>query len=144
MVCFEHPKKQANPNKHWTAPWMEFRRAVLMFPPHSLWDQCDFNKSWAFLSTFKFGCAEVSHGFYIQSLLHFRVNVLLISSCITQCLILLGVLPTGTWRRTWKVHLLASRIKDLVPRDLLISLMKYILVLIYVGMSCLIWCSRYK
>lgn len=123
---------------------MEFLSAVLMFPLHSLWDQCDFNKSCAFLSTFKFGCAEVSHGFYIQCLFHLRVNIFLISSCIIQCLILLGLLPTGTWRRTWKVHLPANSMKDLVPRDLLISLIKHITVLIYVGMSCLTWRSGHK
>lgn len=91
-------KKQTNPNKHWTAPWMEFLNAVLMLPLLSLWDQADFNKSCAFLSTFKFGCAGGSNGFYIKCLLHFGVNIFLISSCLTQCLIRLGLLPTGTWQ----------------------------------------------
>lgn len=137
-------KKQTNPNKHWTAPWMEFLSAVLMLPLLSLWDQSDFNKSCAFLSTFKFGCAGVSHGFYIKCLVQFRAHLFLTSSCrsVSFCCIFF---QQEHGSRTCKVHLLPpSNIKDLVANDLLISLTKHILVLIYVAVSCLTWCSRYK
>lgn len=95
LVCFEHPKnKQILTNIEQLHEW----NSLVLFPLLSLWDWSDFNKSCAFLSTFKFGRTEVSHGFYIKCLVHFRVNLFLIRSCITQCLILLGLLPTGTWQ----------------------------------------------
>lgn len=99
LVCFEHPKKnkQNLTNAEQLHEWNS-SLLWLMLPPFSLWNQCDFSKYVPF-SFHICLLSSIEWILYMKCLVHCRINLFLISSWITQCLILPGLLPTGTWQQ---------------------------------------------